>query len=91
MTLKGLQKTNEDQAKKFNDTIAEMQKTNSSLQESISKLTLQNAQSQTELAIAKKLSLDLESSLSSAKSNTIKGVVITAIVVIVAMSILFLI
>ena len=89
--LKGLQKTNEDQAKKFNDTIAEMQKTNSSLQESISKLTLQNAQSQTELAIAKKLSLDLESSLSSAKSNTIKGVVITAIVVIVAMSILFLI
>lgn len=89
--LKGLQKTNEDQAKKFNDTIAEMQKTNSSLQESISKLTLQNAQSQTELTIAKKLSLDLESSLSSAKSNTIKGVVITAIVVIVAMSILFLI
>lgn len=89
--LKGLQKTNEDQAKKFNDTIAEMQKTNSSLQESISKLTLQNAQSQTELTIAKKLSSDLESSLSSAKSNTIKGVVITAIVVIVAMSILFLI
>ena len=68
-----------------------MQKTNSSLQESISKLTLQNAQSQTELTIAKKLSSDLESSLSSAKSNTIKGVVITAIVVIVAMSILFLI
>ena len=89
--LKGLQKTNEDQAMKFNDTIAEMQKTNSSLQESISKLTLQNAQSQTELTIAKKLSSDLESSLSSAKSNTIKGVVITAIVVIVAMSILFLI
>lgn len=89
--LKGLQKTNEDQAKKFNDTIAEMQKTNSSLQESISKLTLQNAQSQTELTIAKKLSSDLESSLSSAKSNTIKGVVITAIVAIVAMSILFLI
>ena len=88
--LKSLQKTNEYQAKKFNDTIADMQKTNASLQESVSKLTEQNALSQTELTLAKKLSSDLELKLSSAKSSAVRSIVITAIVTIAAMLLIYL-
>lgn len=89
--LKGLQKTNEDQAKKFNETVTEMQKTNSSLQESLSKLTTQNAQIQTELTLARKQASDMESELKAAKGKLVKAVVITvavmAVVMLIALSV----
>ena len=82
--LKKMNEVNSDQAKKFNDTIAEMQKTNAALQDSVGKLTQQNATSIANLQTANARVDELNRRLNEAGHSKTILVSVTVLAIIAA-------
>ena len=80
-----MNESNSEQVKKFNSTIAEMQKTNASLQDSVGKLTQQNATASANLQTARAQVDELTQRLKDSGNNRLVLIIITVVATLAAL------
>ena len=83
--LKKINESNSEQVKKFNSTITEMQKTNSALQDSVGKLTQQNATAAANLQTARAQVDELTQRLKDSSNGRLFLISIAVVAIIAAL------